>query len=459
MKACLPSSSNWRKVPVVFCILPMMAILGVQRCSAQQLSLTPVRPSQEINWIIGPKKANLGTLADIDVPQGYRLTGEAGARTLLERMKNPIPEGLVGILAPDSGKWWVVLTFTDVGYLKNADKEHIDPAAVLKAVQKRSETQNAERAEQGMSSIVSVEWEQLPAYDAENHSLEWAIRAATPSAKVINDSVLLLSRRGVLEIITVQPYGTASDSVPLQQLVKNITIKDGQRYTDYESGDKIADVTLSQLIVDNKRPTGSGSLMASAGSGIVVWIYSGLAGGVVLIGGAVFYQRRRQRRVRGAVYANGGQAIATARAAAGNGNGNGHGNGASAMGVKLPAIKVGASDTRDKLRRKKMFDYSKFYTHVVMELSSRSNPGTGLAPNGRLSNHTPGTQEGAVNQAIASATLDLIASQKNLIEEQKSLMQQQTRLIEERRKLIEEQNSLLKRQSEMIENQYSLKLE
>jgi len=433
----------------------MLAVFGGQPCQGDQLSLTPVRPSQEVNWIIGPKKASLGTLADIDVPQGFRLTGETGARVLLERMKNPVPDGLIGILAPDSGKWWAVLTYTDVGYVKNADKEQIDPAAVLKAVQKRSETQNGERAEQGMSSIMSVEWEHPPVYDVENHSLDWALRATTPSAKVINHSVLLLGRRGVLEIITVQPYTAASDSVPLQQLVKNITIKDGQRYVDYESGDKIADVTLSQLIVDNKRPAGSGNLMASAGGGIVVWIYSGLAGGVVLIGGAFVYQRRRQRRMRGAVYANGGHAITTARAA----SGNGHGNGSSSIGVKLPAVKVDAPDNRDKLRRKKVFDYSKFYTHVVMELSSRSNAGVGPTPNGRLTNHAAVTQEGAANQTIASATLDLIASQKNLIEEQKHLMQQQTRLIEDRRKLIEEQNALLKRQSEMIENQYSLKLE
>ena len=433
----------------------MLAVFWGQSCQGDQLSLTPVRPSQQINWIVGPKKASLGTLADIEVPQGYRLTGEAGARALLARMKNPIPDGLIGILAPDSGKWWVVLTFTDVGYVKNADKEHIDPAAVLKAVQKRSEMQNGERAEQGLTSIVSVEWEHPPVYDAENHSLEWALRADTQSAKVINDSVLLLGRRGVLEIITVQPYGTSSDSVALQQLVKNITIKDGQRYVDYESGDKIAGVTLSQLIVDNKRPAGNGNLMASAGGGVVVWIYSGLAGGVVLIGGAVLYQRRRQRKVRGAVYANGGHAIAATRAA----SGNGHGNGSGSLGVKLPDVKVGASDNRDKLRRKKVFDYSKFYTHVVMELSSRSNAGVGPAPNGRLSNPATATNEGVANQAIASATLDLIASQKNLIEEQKHLMQQQTRLIEERRKLIEEQNALLKRQSDMIESQYSLKLE
>ena len=247
--------------------------------------LLRVMPSQEIRWISGPQQASLGTLADIEVPQGYRLTGETGARILLERMKNPVPDGLIGILAPDSGKWWVVLTFTDVGYVKNADKERIDPAAVLKAVQKRSEMQNSERAEQGMASIVSVDWERPPVYDAEGHSLEWALRADTQSSKVVNDTVLLLGRRGVLEIITVQPYAASSASVDLQQLIKNITFKEGQRYADYESGDKNADVSLSQLIIDDKHPAGSRNLMASSGGGVVVWIYSGLAGCVVMVVG------------------------------------------------------------------------------------------------------------------------------------------------------------------------------
>jgi uncharacterized membrane-anchored protein len=413
-------------------------------------------PSQEVGWIVGPKKASLGTLANIEVPQGYRLTDKAGARILLERMKNPIPDGLIGILAPDSGKWWVVLTFTDVGYVKNADKERIDPAAVLKAVQKRSEMQNSERTEQGMPSIVSVDWERPPVYDVEGYSLEWALRAETQSAKVVNDTVLLLGRRGVLEIITVQPYSASSDSVPLQQLIKNITFKEGQRYADYENGDKIADVSLSQLIVDDKHPVGSTNLMASSRGGVVVWIYSILAGCAVMVGGMLLYQKRRQRRVRSAIYAKGGHAIAAARTSSGNGQGNDSGS-----VITRPDAQKGGStpDNHGKLRRKKVFDYSKFYTHVVMELSSRSNAGVGPALNGRSNNHTMGTNDGAANQTIAGATLDLIASQKNLIEEQKHLMQQQTRLIEERRKLIEEQNALLKRQADMIESQYSLKLD
>ena len=417
-------------------------------------------PSQEIKWISGPQQASLGTLADIEVPQGYRLTGETGARILLERMKNPVPDGLIGILAPDSGKWWIVLTFTDVGYVKNADKERIDSAAVLKAVQQRSEMQNSERAEQGMASIISVAWERPPVYDAEGHSLEWALRADTHSSKVVNDTVLLLGRRGVLEIITVQPYAASSALVDLQQLIKNITFKEGQRYADYESGDKNADVSLSQLIIDDKQPAGSRNLMASSGGSVVVWIYSGLAGCVVMVLGMLLYQKRRQRRVPGAIYTNGRHAIAAARAA----SGNGHGNGSASVSARPVMQKdVSLPDNHGKLRRRRVFDYSKFYTHVVMELSSKSNTVAGPMLNGRSNNHavngTNGTNTEAASQTVAGATLDLIASQKNLIEEQKRLMQQQTRLIEERRKLIEEQNGLLKRQAEMIESQYSLKLE
>jgi len=401
----------------------------------------------------------LGTLADINVPQGYRLTGEAGARMLLERMKNPVPDGLIGILAPDSGKWWIVLTFVDVGYVKNAGKEHIDSAAVLKAVQKRSEQQNNERTGQGMPAIVSVAWERPPVYDTSNHSLAWSLRAETQSSKVVNDTLLLLGRRGVLEIITVQPYPVASDSVPLQQLIKNITFKEGQRYTDYQDGDKVSDIGLAQLIIDDKQAAGNKNLIAGSGVGVVVWIYSALAGCAVTAGGVLLYQKRRQRRVRGAVFANRGQAIASARTPSGNGQENG---GAGTLGVKLPAIKSNStSEDHSKLRRKKVFDYSKFYTHVVMELSSRSNSGVGPVLNGRPNNYTAeaGANGGDATQSIASATMDLIASQKNFIEEQKRLMQQQTRLIEERRKLIEEQNALLKRQAEMIESQYSLKLD
>src|SRR5205809_906379 len=74
-------------------------------CLGQPASLTPqmVSSQQQVKWTIGPATANLGEVAEMTIPEGYRLTDAAGARVLLQRMKNPVPAGLVGILAPDSG--------------------------------------------------------------------------------------------------------------------------------------------------------------------------------------------------------------------------------------------------------------------------------------------------------------------------------------------------------------------
>jgi hypothetical protein len=128
------------------------------------------------------------------------------------------------------------------------------------------------------------------------------------------------------------------------------------------------------------------------------------------------------------------------------------------------------STHRGNARRKKIFDYHRFYTDTVMKLSSSGYtvevPPRNGHTNGHVNGHSsdPMTEAkpasfGPMNQAILQSHLDLIANQKALIEEQKRLVQQQTRFIEEKNKLIQEQNALLERQSAMIENQYSLKLE
>src|ERR1700712_3084544 len=73
-------------------------------CLGQPSSLTPLMSAQQqVKWISGPSTASLGTVADMEIPQGYRLTDAEGGRILLERMKNPIPRGLLGVLTPESG--------------------------------------------------------------------------------------------------------------------------------------------------------------------------------------------------------------------------------------------------------------------------------------------------------------------------------------------------------------------
>jgi hypothetical protein len=309
--------------------------------------------------------------------------------------------------------------------------------------------------------------------------------------------VRLLGRQGILDATSVAPYQAhaSANLVPLKDLVKDISFKQGQRYTDYQDGDKVSDIGLAGLITgDDDSLASQKSEVADSSKSAGGWGWYVLAGviaggGVMLVRGVVqrHHKTRRVPSVGSLIVGNG------------IGNGNGHVHASAVAPPPVPAIasndlqtgkvktdevKPGSvkpqvavtrngsngSAHRPGARRKKVFDYHRFYTDTVMKLSSSGYTAEAPPRNGHINGHSDGhspapatevqpASYGAVNQAIVQSHLDLIANQKSLIEEQKRLVQEQTKLIEEKNKLIEEQNEVLVRQSAMIESQYSLKLD
>src|SRR6185369_224014 len=79
-----------------------------------------------INWTRGPAKAELKNLAEVQVPEGFVFTGAKGTQKLLEKMGNPTSGSELGFLAPTSLVWFVVFRFSDVGYVKDDDKDKLD---------------------------------------------------------------------------------------------------------------------------------------------------------------------------------------------------------------------------------------------------------------------------------------------------------------------------------------------
>ena len=486
----------------VFWLLPVFIVFLTQSGNADQASLLSLTsPNQaQVDWTSGPADASLGTLADIKIPNGYRFTDSTGAGALLARMNNPTPQGLVGIIAPESGQWWVVLTYKDIGYVKNAEKGGIDAAAILKTISDRANRQNEDRTIHGLPLITSVDWAFAPVFDPKTHAVEWAVRAKTQSSEVVNHTVRLLGRQGILDATAVAPYQAqaAANLVPLKDLVKNISFKQGQRYTDYQEGDKVSDIGLAGLIAgddDSLASQKSDAVTPAKNAGGWGWyVLAGvIAGGGVMLVRGVVQRRHKARRAR-----------STGSLVASNGIGNGHRH-AQVSAVAAPAVPAMAkndlqtdqvktnevkpgglkpavavtqngsngssngSTHRPGARRKKIFDYHRFYTDTVMKLSSSGYTAEVPPRNGHTNGHSDGHSSapamevqpasyGAMNQAIVQSHLDLIANQKALIEEQKRLVQEQTKLIEEKNKFIQEQNELLERQTAMID-QYSLKLD
>jgi hypothetical protein len=119
--------------------------------------------------------------------------------------------------------------------------------------------------------------------------------------------------------------------------------------------------------------------------------------------------------------------------------------------------KVNGTNGHHSSRRKKVFDYNRYFTDLMSAVSNSSiiEPVAGESP--RASETLVLAPESVERLSSASINLrnaqtEILASQKVLIEEQKRLILEQSRLIEEKSKLISEKNQLLKMQSEWIDS-------
>jgi uncharacterized membrane-anchored protein len=435
-------------------------------------------PLRQINWISGPQTISIGDIASVNIPDGYRFAAaQAGARVILNNANTPVPNDLVGILADKGGTWYAVLEYNKSGYVKSADVSQIDSASVLKAVQKQLQNKD-------------ITWQSQPAFDAQADSLAWSAQVSAGSAKTLNEGVALFGRHGILEVTDVRAFPLAAAPALSQIVSKNVTFKAGERYTDYQNGDKAGEVAVAGLIAGNNsdnRTTGA--------AGWVYWVYSGLGVCVASAGFLVLGSRKKGRQHRPvqavaptSVAAQAASATkpvvapapSTAKAAVAltnvNLNGNGH---SKSNGNGSPSQRNGKHFHRN--RRKRVFNYPKFYTHVMKELSFHAydaSPSTanGKSRNGHANGHTNGHANGNgtnghvngangangsdTNGSLKSGIEELISTQKALIQEQKCLLEQQTRLIEEKRWLIEEQTAFLKGQAGIInDQQFPLKFE
>jgi uncharacterized membrane-anchored protein len=445
------------------------AVVGSAYAQADVPFQSPSTP-QSTEWVTGPATANLGSIAGIKVPEGYKFADSAAARAFFEKLRNPVPPNLVGILAPQAGGMWIIFEFAEVGFLKDADRERLDNASILKTVQSRIERQNKERTLGGQAPFSTVDWQLKPIYDAQQHTLEWAIRADSSSENVVNQTLRLLARRGVLDAIAIRSGRDTVDLNQLRQLVKGVSLKPGEAYADYREGDKLAVSGLAQLITGENAPRQPILSIANAEVGgtsesRMFWI--GLAV-FVCVGGAgtllVMRKVRRQKKVTAAA------PISAQPQTVGEADTKVNGTkGRLAVGrprapviapaqpqsKKMPATKLFNSN-HNGMRRRRVFNYQKFYTEMVLQVSpaTRANGGyEGEPEKTAVAAPTPSPEVRTFTQAsIFDANSDMIGYQRNLIEEQKRLISEQTKLIEEKSKLIAEKNALLERQSEMIDN-------
>lgn len=417
-------------------------------------------------WISGLSKTSLGDFADLDIPLGYKFLGSDGARMLLQSRGNRVPEGLLGVLAPDNGAWWAVLQFNNTGYRNGFTDEETDQLRLIQKVRENMAGGPGNRSTDVMAADwVAGEW---PAYDSANHVFSWAIQMPINGRATLNSSVLLLGRKGTLEITAVLPANREGSVPPLKQLARNLTFRDGNKFEDYKNGDKLATLSVSDMVIG----TGGGALTSAQPAGRIskALIYYPILG-CLLIGGVIAYVKYRRwkkhnamlesRGIRRALITNVAIQNGAAHHAMNGTNGaNGHAtNGHSKNGNGSN----GSHRGNGRARKRMMFDYSKFYVDFVVRTGANAAGSPILSEktvNGYDSESAPHSSPSPLsNGASLSKDLELISSLRTLIEEQKSLIYQQTKFIDEKNKFIEEQSDFLERQSAMAKDQYNLKLD
>lgn len=203
----------------------------------------------KIKWTKGPTTASLKDIAELQVPTGYIFTDAAGTKKLLAAMGNPISDAEMGLLMPTNEGWFVVFEFIKSGYVKDDDKDKLDPDAILKAIKRGTEEGNKERKKMGVPPMTIVGWEQPPKYNPETHNLEWAIRGESEGKAILNYNTRLLGRKGVMEVnLVVDPEKLAATMPAYQVVLQEYSFKTGEKYAEYRSGDKVAKYGLAALV-------------------------------------------------------------------------------------------------------------------------------------------------------------------------------------------------------------------
>jgi uncharacterized membrane-anchored protein len=238
---------------------------------------------KKLDWKFGPTQGDIATVASMSVPKDSVFLGSVGSRRFLELNGNLGSDGNY-TFAPGSLSWFAIFNFDHSGYVK--DDETLDPDELLSILKKNNVSGNEERKRRGLQALVLEGWYVVPHYDVQTKRLEWATKLREESGGVtVNYTIRLLGRTGVMNAILVSsPSSLDNDIKAFKASLANFTFNSGQLYSEFRTGDKVAEYGLAALIV-------GGAAAAAAKTGVFKafgkFLIFGVFGGIAAAWAAV----------------------------------------------------------------------------------------------------------------------------------------------------------------------------
>jgi uncharacterized membrane-anchored protein len=198
-----------------------------------------------------PCTAKLADLATIRLPKGTVFLDKANAGKFLEYNHN-LPDGdEVGVVVSEDGKWFVIYSFQDVGYVKDDEKSELDSDGLLKSMTEATEAGNEERRKRGWGTMRVVGWHEKPHYDVTSHNLEWSIIGQSEKGgQTVNHNSRFLGRRGVMSANLVSsPEDINETLAAFRSVSAGFGFTPDNHYTAFVKGDKVAEYGLTALVL------------------------------------------------------------------------------------------------------------------------------------------------------------------------------------------------------------------
>jgi len=215
----------------------------------------------------GPAKVKLGSVAELQLPPGFRAVDAGSMKSFYEFTRNSMGGNEVGvIIAPEPDGWMLFFDYDDVGFVKDEDKDALDGKKLMASMTENQEASNAARKQRGWEEMKVTGWAAEPRYDPKTNNLMWAIKLSSSSdnyqSEWINESIRLLGRGGVMKVTLVTGNDSyAANSADAQKLLsQRFGYVSGERYAEFKQGDKVAEYGLAALVLG-----GAGALAYKVG--------------------------------------------------------------------------------------------------------------------------------------------------------------------------------------------------
>jgi uncharacterized membrane-anchored protein len=220
----------------------------------------------KFNVTKGPATVPLGSVAKVELPEGYVFLDGKAYRALLKAEGEPVNGDELGLLRATNGHWSVIFEFASTGYIKDDEKDKLNADKILADIRRGNDAANKERVRAGNPPIEVVGWDIPPRYDSTTHNLEWAIRGSVEGRPILNYNTRLLGRKGVMEVVLVVEPEQLTETLPkFRELLTGYAFQTGQTYAEYRPGDKLAKYGLGALVV-------GGAAVGAAKLGAFAWL-------------------------------------------------------------------------------------------------------------------------------------------------------------------------------------------